>query len=165
MCQENTFAELACRDSVECLSHFLVMRSITISVLHPVCVRLAVSLFFYFMFLWSPFRFPSVSISHTCNPTAWLGNLFILVDWVMSVYRLVLTSLLITHTHIFSPMQTLVTLLHVYTHFLITHAVIIMSLAPLIVCSTGVFLKNVESTQRKRRQAHSPLELHENMHI
>lgn len=54
----------ACRESAECLSHFLVMRPITISVLHSVCVRLAPSLFVSF------FLSVYLSLTHTRNRTA-----------------------------------------------------------------------------------------------
>lgn len=54
----------ACRDSAESLSHFLVMRPITISILHSVCACLAPSLF---VSLSLP---PSISLTHTHNRTA-----------------------------------------------------------------------------------------------
>lgn len=73
-------------DSVECLSHFLVMRPITISVLHSACVCLALSVFVSFFSL-------SIALTHSHNRTAKPGNLFILVDWTVSGCRLGLTPL------------------------------------------------------------------------
>ena len=96
-CKDSFFVagEYFCRtvhagDSAKCLSHFLVMRPITIAVLHLTCVSLAP-----FFFVFQSFASLSLLYSHYTliyNHTVQHSNLFILIYWTVSVSRLVLGS-------------------------------------------------------------------------